>query len=48
MTNYQLAFLILILILIPLLSACGADGTEPPVSTDTAGQPTMLYFWAQW
>lgn len=48
MTNHKSTFPILILILIPLLSACGADGTEPPVSTDTSGQPTMLYFWAQW
>ena len=30
MADYKLTFLILILILIPLLSACGADGMDTP------------------
>ena len=30
MDNYKLAFLISILILIPLLSACGTDGMDTP------------------
>jgi hypothetical protein len=30
MTNYKLTFLVLTLILIPLLSACGADGMGTP------------------
>ena len=57
MTNSKLTFLVLILILVPLLSACGADGTEPSVPANTPvpptpvaalSPPTLLYFWAQW
>ena len=56
MSHYKLTFLISILIL-TLLSACGADGMEPSVPTYTSVAstsvaapplPTLLYFWAQW
>jgi hypothetical protein len=57
MANSKPTFLILILILIPLLTACGVDKTKPSVLTDTPttsapgaalSPPTLLYFWAQW